>query len=105
MDCDKRLQLSIGKKFIIFIITQAHIMQPVSSSSVCFIFAMTHLLRNSEFASKYEYHLAFASGSLLFIAESLVGGRLVIINKVALLTLEIVASTCAFTRICSSWSH
>lgn len=53
---------------------------------------MTHLQCNSEFASKDEYQLAFASGSLSFIVKSPVGGRLVMINKVALIILQI-AST------------
>lgn len=59
----------------------------VSSSRICFILMMTHSLCNSDFTSKDEYQLAFAAGSLSFIVERLVGGRLVMINRVALFIL------------------
>lgn len=54
---------------------------------------MSHLQFNSEFTSKDEYPFAFASGSLSFIVERVVGGRLVMINRVALLILQSAVST------------
>lgn len=54
---------------------------------------MSHLQCNSEFTSKDEYLFAFASGSLSFIVERLVGGRLVMINRAALLILQSTVST------------
>lgn len=100
------VQLGIGKE-VHFVLYINHSAPPnaVNSSSVCFIFAVTHLQCNCGFAPKYEYHLVSASRFLFFIVGRLVGGRLVIINKVAQLTLEIAASTYAVSEICSSWNH
>lgn len=52
-----------------------------------FPLVMSHLHCNIEFISKDKCPFDFAFGSLLFIGERRVGGRLVMINRVALLML------------------
>ena len=92
MDCAEGAAAAAARyrKEIPYILYIHHLGPPDTQSaaaSVCFILAMSHLQCNSEFTSKDEYQLALASGSLAFIVERLVGGRLVMINRVASLML------------------